>query len=139
MHTSLWTITLIIHIGVFLKKTFIYFFFTFFFFFCKELCCQATWGKGIKRVRLQESENKTTAILPTGDRTKKQLAGFILHNGAVFLDEVDNLPASTWNQTLAPTQCWFLYGWRHPHPADSTGNISCMSIHLPVLPLREYP
>lgn len=32
------------------------------------------------------------AILPTGDRTKKQLAGFILHNGAVFLDEVNNLP-----------------------------------------------
>lgn len=42
---------------------------------------------------LDYTKQNKTAIFPIGDCTKKQLAGFILHNGAVFLDEVNNRPS----------------------------------------------
>lgn len=85
----IWTITLIIHVGVFFKPslTFLHFF------FCKDSCAAKQLEvKALKGLDYKKVKTKIMAILPTEDRTKKQLAGFILHNGAVFLDEVNNLP-----------------------------------------------
>lgn len=68
------------------------------------------------------SESKTIAILPTGDCTKKQLAGFILHNGAAFLDEVNDFP-------------WINTRTRPPH---SVGFCTAGGIPTELTPVETY-
>lgn len=120
MHTQLWTITDYSCRCFFLNH---HLPFLYFFFFCKDSCAAKQLEvKALKGLDYKESENKTLAILPTGDRTKALLAGFILHNSAVFLDEVNNLTCINIKIRPWSPQCWFLYGCRHPHSTNSTGN-----------------
>lgn len=76
------------------------------------------------------------AVLPC---QKKQLAGFILHNSAVFLDEVNNLPRVNLRVSLSPLPSassstrWEANPINQPH-----GNIHCMWLNCSVLPLGEY-
>lgn len=66
--------------------------FLYFFFFAKSCAAKQLEVKALKGFDYKKVKTKQLRYFLQETAQKKQLAGFILHNGAVFLDEVNNLP-----------------------------------------------